>query len=70
MKTIYIDYPTDYSFKTKKTFVSNEERTKYLHQVLRRNKVESPCHDYSDYVVEGVEPIGKANEREYWLIGS
>jgi len=71
MKTIYIDYPTDYFFKTKKTFTNNEERTKYLHQVLRRNKVEIPYyHDYSDFVVEGVEPIGKVNEREYWLIGS
>ena len=68
MKTIFIDYPTDFSFKTKKTFTTNEERTQHLQQVLRRKKVESPSHDYNDYVVEVIEPIG--NTREFWLIGS
>jgi hypothetical protein len=70
MKTIYIDYPTDFSFKTKKTFTNNEERTKYLHQVLRRKKVESPCHDYSDYVVEDVEGGRFYGNDEYWCVGS
>ena len=69
MKTIFIDYPTNLSFKTKKTFASNEERTKHLHQVLRRKKVESPCHDYTDYVVEMVEP-NKYGSFEFWIIGS
>jgi hypothetical protein len=69
MKTIHIDYPINYSFKTKKTFNSNEERTKYLHQVLRRNKIESPCHDYTDYLVENVDKLG-CYDTEYWCIGS
>ena len=70
MKTIFIDYPTMFSFRTRKTFTNNDERTKYLHYVLRKNKVDSPCHGYNEYSVEFVEPIGKANKREYWLIGS
>jgi hypothetical protein len=68
MKTIYIDYPTDLSFKTKKTFTNNEERTKYLHQVLRKRKVESPSHDYTDYVVEDITEYSCL--QELWVVGS
>jgi hypothetical protein len=68
MREIFIDYPTNFSFKTRKTFTNNDERTNYLHQVLRRNKVDSPCHGYDEYVVEEIEPIG--DTREYWVIGS
>jgi hypothetical protein len=70
MKIIFIDYPTNFSFSTNRTFNNNDERTEYLHQVLSLHQVNSPSHDYSDYVVEYVEPIGKVNEREFWLIGS
>jgi hypothetical protein len=68
MKTIFIDYPTDFSFKTKKTFTTNEERTQHLQQVLCRKKVESPSHDYSDYVVEDITWVFA--ESEFWVIGS
>jgi hypothetical protein len=70
MKTIFIDYPTMFHFTTDKTFETFEERDEYLHQVLKENNVDSPNHDYDDYVVEAVEPIGKKGEREYWCIGS
>jgi hypothetical protein len=69
MKTIFIDYPTNFSFKTKKTFTTNEERTQHLQQVLRRKKVESPCHDYTDYVVETADKLG-CYDSEYWCVGS
>jgi hypothetical protein len=68
MREIFIDYPTNFSFKTRKTFTSNEERTKYLHQVLRKNKVESPCHGYNEYVVEDITWVFA--ESEFWIIGS
>jgi len=68
MKTIFIDYPTNFSFKTKKTFTTNEERTQHLQQVLRRNKVESPCHGYNEYVVEDITWVFA--QSEYWIVGS
>ncbi len=71
MKTIFIDYPIDFSFKTKKTFTTNEERTNHLHKVLKRHKVESPCHEYTDYVVEDWEGGRFYNgDDEYWVVGS
>jgi len=71
MKTIYIDYPVEMSFNTKKEFQNNDERTTYLHQVLRRKKVDSPCHAYTDYVVEhaDIAPI-KQDNWEVWAVGS
>ena len=68
MTTIFIDYPTEFVFRTKKTFTNDDERTDYLHTVLRRNKVKSPSHNYTDYVVEDVFMHG-ANVQE-WIIGS
>jgi hypothetical protein len=69
MTTIYIDYPTEFVFRTRKTFTNDDERTDYLHTVLRRNKVSSPSHNYTDYVVEGVI-VNESNETEQWIIGS
>jgi hypothetical protein len=68
MTTIFIDYPTEFSWKTKKTFSNNAERTEYVRQVLKRKKVESPCHDYDDYVVEFTKSIKP--KYEYWILGS
>jgi len=68
MKTIIIDYPTNFTFRTKKTFSNDEERTLYLHKVLKRDRVESPCHLYTDYSVEFVETL--SNGTEFWGIGS
>lgn len=68
MKTIIVDYPQQFSFKTKKTFTTNEERTKHLQQVLRRKNIESPSHDYNDYVVE--ETIRVFDKTDFWIVGS
>ena len=68
MKTIFIDYPTNFSFRTRKTFTNNDERTKYLHHVLRKNKVESPCHGYNEYSVEDITWV--FTESEFWIVGS
>jgi hypothetical protein len=57
-----------FSFRTRKTFTNNDERTKYLHYVLRKNKVDSPCHGYNEYVVEGITWV--FDKSEYWIIGS
>jgi hypothetical protein len=64
---IYIDYPVNMCFKTRFEFDNDEERTKYLHKVLKKNKVDSPLHDYTDYVVERTE-INRYWEE--WTIGS
>ena len=45
MKTIVIDYPTKLSFRTKKEFANDNERTEYLQKLLRRKHVYSPNHD-------------------------
>jgi len=66
---IFIDYPVVMSFKTQFEFENDEERTKYLHKVLKKNKVDSPCHDYTDYVVEVSKKINW-NTDEVWVIGS
>ena len=73
MKTIWIDYPQEMFFHTKKQFNTNEERTTYLHQVLGRKKVDSPNHKYTDYVVEHAEispRIEVAGDWEVWVVGS
>jgi hypothetical protein len=64
---IYISYPVNMCFKTRFEFENDEERTKYLHKVLKKNKVYSPLHDYTDYVVEAVEV---STYWEEWVVGS
>jgi hypothetical protein len=68
MTTVFIDYPTQFSFRTKKQFANDMERTTYLHSVLKRNNVPSPCHGYNEYVVEFIETISEGYE--FWFIGS
>ena len=82
MKTIIIqDYPTDMCFKVRKElpeFTFNcPVRNKILHYQLKKQKVDSPCHAYSDYGVEFIEQNNVYNEVtdkfediEYWEIGS
>lgn len=67
MTTVTIDYPTNFTFRTRKIFLDDKERTKYLHRVLRVKKVPSPLHEYTDYVVEDVQSWGNY---EFWVIGS
>lgn len=68
MKTIIIDYPTDFVFRTRIDFVSDEQRTKHLRKILRKNNVSSPLHEYNDYVVEIVEDLDSYTE--FWIVGS
>lgn len=72
MLIITIDYPSFASFTIRAgKFKNNNDlksRTKELHRLLKRSRVDSPCHDYSDYVVEGVEIT--SNGREFWVVGS
>lgn len=72
MKSIYIDYPQEMVFRTRKQFETNEERTIYLQQILRRKKVDSPCHAYTDYVVEhaNISPRIELDDWEVWYVGS
>lgn len=68
MTTVIIDYPTDFVFRTRKTFINDEERTQHLRRVLRRNNIDSPSHEYEDYVVEDVTEL--PDNYEFWVIGS
>lgn len=67
MKTIFIDYPQEMTFRTKKNFQNLDDRTEYLRKVLKRKEYNS-FHHPDDFVVELVE-----NKNEYfevWIIGS
>jgi hypothetical protein len=75
MTTIYIDYPTQMVFRTKKTFENDRERTEYLHDVLKRKVKEwriYSFHHWSDFVVELVEDrtTDTGHKFQYWVIGS
>lgn len=72
MKTITVlDYPQTFSFKVKKelpTFEYGcEERRRILIRQMKRQDIFSPCHLYTDYVVEEVISNGT---QEYWRLGS
>jgi len=72
MKTIIIEhYPTTMTFKVRKElpeFTFNcPVRNEILHRQLKKQKVDSPCHSYSDY---GVDCIESFDGGEVWEIGS
>ena len=72
MKTIIINhYPTTMTFNVRQTlpeFTFNcPVRNKILHRRLRRKKVDSPSHSYTDY---GVDCITVFDGGEIWEIGS
>ncbi len=72
MKLICIyDYPTTFSFHVRKDLPDFQEhceiRQEILLRQLRKQKVDSPCHSYNEYVVEMVEPFLHG---EIWIIGS
>lgn len=75
MTTIHIDYPIQMSFRTKKVFSNDDERTDYLHVVLKRKarfvNIQTH-HHWSDFVVELVEHVGTfdGKEHQYWVVGS
>lgn len=67
---IFIDYPVVMCFKTQFEFENDEERTKYLHKVLKKHNHNLP-HDYTNYVVELSEKLTHSRGTdERWTIGS
>jgi len=72
-----LDYPQTFSFTTitKLTPFNNDDpdvescevRRKLLLKNLKKYKIDSPCHDYTDYVVEIVYPT---DDGEIWFLGS
>jgi hypothetical protein len=71
---VTIDYPGNATFfiRTKvkpfKPWPKEDPRTRLLRRWLKRNNFPSPCHAYSDYVVECVER--SENGDEHWIVGS
>ena len=66
---ITIDYPIEATFEVRKNLSTDKEKTEYLRKWLKKNKIDSPNHDYSDYHVEKV--ISFVNTKsEYWIVGS
>jgi hypothetical protein len=68
-RTVVIDYPgIELRFNTRKLFKSNEERTSYLHKMLKKHKVNVPNHDINDLVVEFSQYKGFLSD--LWVVGS
>ena len=71
------DYPQTFSFTTitkLKPFNNDdpdiescEVRQRLLLKNLKKYKIDSPCHLYTDYVVESVYPTDNG---EIWFLGS
>jgi hypothetical protein len=70
-RILIVDYPTTMTFEVRKELPEFndycEVRQKILLYQLRKQKIESPCHSYTDYVVEDIFPL---NDGEVWIIGS
>lgn len=68
-RMVVVDYPgIELRFNTKKIFNNNEERTSYLHKMLKKHKVNVPNHDVKDLIVE--VSIGKNWKSDLWVVGS
>lgn len=72
MKTIIINhYPATFTFKVRKELPVFEDycevREEILLRQLRKQKIYSPCHSYTEYVIEMVETFDGGEE---WIIGS
>lgn len=70
-------YPATFAFTTNETLTEfNEEtecslRNRILHEQLELQKIDSPYHDYTDYVVEIVDTAMLGDtEIELWTLGS
>jgi len=70
-RVIVVGYPDTFSFETEMEFpkfkYGCETRTSLLYLELEKNKISSPCHEYTDYIVESIEI---KNDIEYWQLGS
>lgn len=74
---VVMHYPATFSFFTNETITDfNEEtgcslRDRILHEELKRQKIDSPYHHYSEYTVEEVETTTFGGiETELWGLGS
>jgi hypothetical protein len=80
IKTITVlDYPANFSFKIRTNLppikmsrsasvIENcDVRNKLLHRHMREQNIYSPCHMWTDYVVEDVETT---KDGEIWQLGS
>jgi hypothetical protein len=72
MKRIVIEhYPATFIFDVRKELPEFEYGCKVRQEILlrqlKRQNIDSPCHAYSDYVIEHVE---KHYTGEYWILGS
>ena len=71
------DYPQTFSFTTITKLApfnnddpddeSCEVRQKLLLRNLKKYNIDSPCHEYTDYIVERVYPTDNG---EIWFLGS
>jgi len=68
---IILDYPSNMTFQVRKELPefndSCDVRQEILLRQLKRQNIDSPCHSYSEYVIEDVIPM---KECEMWIIGS
>jgi hypothetical protein len=68
---LILDYPFNMTFQVRKELPEFDDycevRQKILLYQLRKQKIYSPCHLYTDYVVEAVVPM---KDSEIWIIGS
>jgi hypothetical protein len=74
VQIIVKDYPCDFTFMCNEALPTYNDdgrgcakRDEILHRVMEFMNVNSPCHDYTDYVVERVTSEGDA---EVWQLGS
>ena len=71
MKIEVVDYPCNFEFRTKAKFTEFYERcdkrTSMLHKKMKQLNIDSPYHEYTDYVVEIVY---KTPGGEVWRLGS
>lgn len=72
-KTIFVKgYPASFTFETQVSLpefsYGCDTRTELVQNAMRLQKIRSPHHEYADYIVEIVEPVGQNDE--LWHLGS
>lgn len=73
MKITIKDYPCTFSFEIDRGLpkfkLDQDEclRTEIVREEMRKQKIDSPCHSYDDYIVEMVK---ETKDGEIWYLGS
>ena len=71
---IVVEYPQTFSFKVRKELppfeYGCETRWNILQYQFKKQKIESPCHLWSEYVLEFVKSDEEFPDTEYWYLGS